>query len=196
MYLLYIILLNANLAMIILFYFQSTVTIATCNHFIIFYIINFVLQMLQITLRIFEKIALFRLAMETNLWKICFKGGLSLIFFRVSSIAFFFSRPIIVLCTFAWREAMDPLEERSTIWGRSNVNGSLKDLKIFSLFQFYGKFPLFCSCEFKVYFHALKLLILEARWTTFVAFIPLVMHLLCSPHSSYLGLSLQRTYIL
>ena len=67
MYLLYITLLNENLAMIMLFYFQSTVTIATCHHFIIFSTIVFVLQMSQVTLRCLGKIALFRLAMETNL---------------------------------------------------------------------------------------------------------------------------------
>ena len=67
MCLLYIALLNANLAMIILFYIQSTVTITTCHHFIIFSTIIFVLQMLQVTLKILKKIEFFRLAMETNL---------------------------------------------------------------------------------------------------------------------------------
>jgi hypothetical protein len=58
-----------------------------------------------------------------------FQDGLSLNFFHVSSIALFFRRPILVFCTLSWREAMDSLKGKSPIWGRSNVNGSLNDVK-------------------------------------------------------------------
>ena len=111
MYLLYITLLNANLAMIMLFYFQSTVIIATCHHFIIFFYYCFCATNFTSNFQNRRKNCFFHLVMNTNLWEMCLKCGLLLISFRVSSITFFFYVPFFFFIHLLEEKLWIPLKE-------------------------------------------------------------------------------------
>ena len=68
--------------------------------------------------------------MQTNMWELCFKGGLSLIFFRESSIVFFSMSHSCFLYICHKRSYRSP--SRKINYLRTvNVNGFLNDAKYF-----------------------------------------------------------------